>query len=217
MGTNPLFQGIGQDSIEAMMACFKPEIREFRRGETVLVYSQQLENLCLLLSGQAHLYCTDSDGDYALLEQYGPEDIFGEIFAFPAAALGYAVEADKDCQVMFIPFSCVCGRCPNACQHHSQLTSNLFQLSAKKTQALAMRINMISKKSLRRKLAAYFEFLREQTGQDSFQLDLSLSQLASYLCVDRSSMMRELKNMCSDGLIQRDGRRIILLRHEKEA
>lgn len=211
----PLFHGISPENVHAMLDCFKPEERRFRRGDTVLVYSQELEYLCVLLEGRAHLYCMDSDGEYALLEHYGPNDIFGEVFAMPFGALGYAVEADSDCRVMFIRFSCIYGRCPRACQHHSQLTSNLFQLSARKAQALAVRINMISKKSLRRKLWAYFEYLREMAGADSFDIEVSLSQLANYLCADRSSMMRELKNMSDEGLISREGRRITLLKPDK--
>ena len=206
-----LFQGIDKSSIEAIMNCFKPETRSFKKGETIIVYSPELEHLCVLLSGRAHLYCMDSEGEYALLEQYGPNDIFGEVFAMPYGDLGYAVEADSDCQVLFIRFGCIYGRCPKACAHHSQLTRNLFELSAKKAQSLSVRINMISKKSLRRKLQAYFDYLSDKTGSRSFQLDQSFSQLASYLCADRTSMMRELRNMCDEGLISRQGKNISLL------
>lgn len=211
MRQTPLFNGISQDSINAMVSCFKPETRFFKKGDTILVFSSELEYLCVLLSGSAHLYCTDSEGEYTLLEQYAAHDIFGEVFAMPYGELGYAVEADCDCQVMFIRFSCIYGRCPNACEHHTQLTRNLFELSAKKAQALSMRINMISKKSLRRKLCTYFDYLREKNGDDSFDIEVSLSQLASFLCADRTSMMRELKNMSSEGLIERKGRHVKLL------
>lgn len=206
-----IFKDISQDSIDAMIACFKPETRSFRRRETITVYSSELTNLCVLLRGNAHLYCMDSDGESVLLENYEANDIFGEMFAMSYGDLGYAVEADSDCEVMFIRFSCIYGRCPRACAHHSQLTRNLFELSAKKAQSLAMRINMISKRSLRRKLTAYFDYLREKTGSSSFEVETSLSQLAGFLCVDRTSMMRELKNMCDEGLIERRGRRITLL------
>lgn len=211
MRETPLFKDIGQDSIDAMVSCFRPETKSFRKGETILVFSSELEYLCLLLAGSAHLYCVDSEGEYTLLEQYGAHDIFGEVFAMPYGELGYAVEADCDCQVMFIRFSCIYGRCPNACQHHTQLTRNLFELSAKKAQSLSMRINMISKRSLRRKLVTYFDYLREKNGDDSFDIEVSLSQLASFLCADRTSMMRELKNMSSEGIIERHGRHITLL------
>ncbi|MGI5977367.1 MAG: Crp/Fnr family transcriptional regulator [Candidatus Limivicinus sp.] len=206
-----LFKGISRESIEAMEHCFKPETRFFRRGGTILVYSSELKYLCVLIKGSAHLYCMDSDGEYTLLEHYSPNDIFGEVFAMPYGELGYAVEADSDCEVMFIRFSCICGRCEKACQHHSQLTKNLFELSAKKAQSLAMRINIISKKSLRRKLWTYFEYMRDKTGLESFSLDISLSQLAGFICADRTSMMRELKNMCDEGIISRRGRQVRLL------
>ena len=156
-----LFDGISAENRAAMMSCFKPEQRSFRRGETIRVYAPELEQLCLLASGRAHLYCMDSDGEYTLLEQYRAGDIFGEIFSMPYADLGYAVEADCDCSVLFIPFASIYGRCPKACEHHTKLTQNLFELSARKAQTLTMRINMISKKSMRRKLCAYFDYLSE--------------------------------------------------------
>lgn len=210
-----LFDGISAESVQAMMDCFKPDIKRFRRGDTILVYSQELENLCVVLSGKAHLYCMDSDGEYAVLEQYGRDDIFGEVFAMPSGALGYAVEADCDCSVMFIRFACVYGRCPKACAHHTLLTRNLFELSAEKAQSLSMRINMISKRSLRNKLMSYFDCQRDRADSNSFELEVPFTRLAGFLCVERSSMMRELKNMCDDGIIRRDGRKITILA-EKE-
>ena len=127
-----LFEGISQESIDAMIHCFKAEIRKFRKGDTVIVYSPELEYLCVMLSGKAHLYSVDSEGEDTLLEHYMKDDIFGEVFALPYGSLGYVVEADSDCEVMFIRFSEISGRCENACEHHTQLTNNLFHLSAKK-------------------------------------------------------------------------------------
>lgn len=208
-----LFGGISQQSIDAMIDCFKPELRSFKKGDTVLVYSTELEYLCVLLEGKAHLYCMDSDGEYTLLENYGVNDVFGEVLAMPIGSLGYAVEADSACRVMFIRCSCIFGRCANACQHHTMLTSNLFEISARKAQSLTLRINMISKKSIRRKLEKYFEYQQSKNGSPSFEIDLSLSQLAGYLCVDRTSMMRELRSMSDEGLIQRQGRHVTVLSH----
>lgn len=206
-----LFEGISEDSINAMIHCFKPETRKFRKGDTIAVYSQELEYLCVLLSGKAHLYSVDSEGEAAMLEHYDPNDIFGEVFELPYGGLGYVVEADGDCEVLFIKFSAIYGRCSKACEHHSILTSNLFNLSAKKAQMLSLRINMISRKTVRQKLQAYFEYLREKTGKNSFETEMSLSQLANYLCVDRTSLMRELRLMREEGVIENSGRKVTLL------
>ena len=81
-------------------------------------------------------------------------------------------------------------------------------------QTLAMRINMISKRSIRRKLWSYFDYMGEQAGSDRFSVGSSLSQLANFLCVDRASMMRELKSMSGEGLIAREGREIQILKRQ---
>lgn len=206
-----LFDDISKESIDSMMVCFNPEIRKFKKGDTVLVYEPELKYLCVLLSGKAHLYCVDSEGEYTLLENYSVNDIFGEVFTMPYSGLGYVVESDSESTVMFIKMNSIYGRCSNACEHHTKINRNLFRLSAKKAQMLALRINMISKKTVRQKLMSYFEYLNEKTGSSSFETELNLSQLANYLCVDRTSLMRELRLMRDEGIIESNGRRITLL------
>ena len=72
-----LFKGVTCASIDAMMSCFRPEVRKFKKGDTILVFEPEIKSLCVLLSGKAHLYCVDSEGEYTLLENYGVNDIFG--------------------------------------------------------------------------------------------------------------------------------------------
>lgn len=206
-----LFNNMGPLSIQALLSCFKPEIRRFAKGETILVYSPFLEHLCVLTKGSAHLYSMDSEGEYGFLDHYGPGDVFGEVFSVPGADSGLAVQADSRCEVMFIRFSCVHRRCTRACQHHSQLILNLFELTAERSRKLSRRLAVLSHKSLRKKLLAYMELRREETGKSEFELELSYTRLADFICADRSSMMRELKNMESEGLIKKNGKHLTIL------
>ena len=211
MGSIALFDGISHESVNEMMSCFGAEIKSCRRGSRVLEYSAAPEHVCVLLAGRAHLSCVDAEGNEALLEIYGENDIFGEMFALPGEGYAYCVEADSDCRVMFIPFSSVCGRCEKACAHHTQITENLFTLSARKTQTLSHRINILSRRSVRGRLTAYLEYMRVKSGSDSFETEMSLSKLADYLCVDRTSLMRELRSMREEGLVSSSGRSMKLL------
>ena len=76
---------------------------------------------------------------------------------------------------------------------------------------MALRINMISKKTVRQKLEAYFDYMMEKTGSIQFETEMSLSQLSSYLCVDRTSLMREMRLMREEGILKSSGRNITLL------
>ncbi|MBQ8217876.1 MAG: Crp/Fnr family transcriptional regulator [Oscillospiraceae bacterium] len=211
MSSSPLFKSIGPLSTKALLDCFKPEIRRFSKGDTILVYSNSLEHLCVLTKGSAHLYSMDSDGEYSFLEYYAQGDVFGELFSTPGTDSGLAVQADSRCEVMFIRFPCVYRRCTRACQHHSQLLLNLFELTSQHSRRLSGRLGVLSHKTLRKKLLAYFDLCRAEKGEHSFDLELSYTRLADYICADRSSMMRELRHMEDEGLIKRQGKHISLL------
>lgn len=207
----PLFNGIKPNEINAMMNCFHPENKKFAKGQTIMSYTKHIDNIGVLVSGKAHMYCIDYSGEYSLLERFESNDIFGEIFLVPLNSLGYIIEADTVCEVMFIPYSDIIKRCSNACKHHSLLVSNLMHMTAKKAQSLTLHINLISKKTVRRKITAYLEYMRDKHNSNTFKIDSSFSQLADYLCVDRTSLMRELKYMREEGIIQNKGRFITLL------
>ena len=74
-----------------------------------------------------------------------------------------------------------------------------------------MYTDILSKRSLRQKLLAYFDTLRKESGSNTFTLPMSLSSLADYLCVDRSAMMREIKQLREEGFLASDKRTFTLL------
>ncbi len=205
-----LFREITQSEIDRMLCCFAARKLCVPKGQTIMTYQRRLQKIGVLLSGRAHLYCIDNDGSYTLLERLGKNDLFGELFALPLTNMEYIVEADSNCELLFIPYDSIIKRCPNACSHHSQLVDNLFQLATRKSQALSLRVNLLSAKSIRQKLLNYFMWMQSETGSSTFCMDMSLTELASYLCVDRSSMMREIRYMKEEGLIESKGRVITL-------
>ena len=74
-----------------------------------------------------------------------------------------------------------------------------------------MRIELLTKRSTRDKLLGFFSLLSTRNLSKSFELPFSLTDLADYLSVDRSAMMRELKLLKEDGFIEKIGNRITLL------
>ena len=40
-----LFKDISCASVDAMMSCFSPELRRFKKGDTILVYEQEIKYL----------------------------------------------------------------------------------------------------------------------------------------------------------------------------
>ena len=76
---------------------------------------------------------------------------------------------------------------------------------------LNSRIELLTKKNIRDKLLTYFNILSSRSFSKTFSLPFSLTDLADYLSVDRSAMMRELSHLKNEGFIEKKGNKITLL------
>ena len=77
----------------------------------------------------------------------------------------------------------------------------MLQLIAEKNILLHNKIELLSRKTTREKLLMYFSKQIEQTGSHQFTIPFSRNEMADFLCVDRSSMSRELGKMRDEGLL----------------
>lgn len=205
---------ISKDSIDKMIPCFKPSFKNYKAGETILSYSDNPEQVAILLSGSAKLYFSDIEGDYGLLETYEEGDLFGDVFSLPLNGYEYTVTAVTDCHVVFISYQHILHPCCHVCEHHSQLISNLFLMTTQRSQELSLHINILGQPTTRKKLLTYLQFI--QAGSNAgegefFEIPMSLGALSEYLCVERTAMMREIRKMNEDGILESNRRQFKLL------
>ncbi|MBE6600149.1 MAG: Crp/Fnr family transcriptional regulator [Ruminococcaceae bacterium] len=200
------FKNISLEEKDRMFSCFGVRRKRYEAGETIITYSGKLNTVCIMLRGKAGGFWIDDDGNSAMLELIQEGDVFGDVFMMPVGQMEYYVEATSACEVMFIGYDKVIHPCKNLCCHHSQLINNLYELTAKRLQQLALRINVLTQKSIRRKLAAYLIYEKNLAGSMNFRLSVSLTGLADYICSDRSSLTRELAAMKQEGYLDWQGR-----------
>ena len=207
-----LFTDILPEEQERMRVCFQARELVFKNGEIVMEYSSTMHKIGLILYGRATLYCCDTDGNQYMIDELKKDAVFGEPFLLPADSQHYYVKAEEETKVMFIDYEHVIKRCEKACHHHSQMVSNLLQMTALRSRQQTDRIYMLSRSSTRKKLMAYLHSLAAEKNTGKFKLPMSYTALAQYLSVDRSAMMREIKNLSDEGVIRRNGRNVELLK-----
>ena len=121
------------------------------------------------------------------------------------------VEARSNCTVLFYIYHQQKSPCTENCEFHNTLSEHLPELILNKITELNTRIELLTQRSTRDKLLMYFSLISTRKLSKTFELPLSLTDLADYLNVDRSAMMRELKLLKEDGMVDKIGNRIILL------
>lgn len=191
--------------------CSKTQEKKFNKGQTITTYIAKRNQFCLLISGEAELIRYDSNGNKTIVEHLYSGDSFGEIFYKVTTNNELLVEAKKNCIVLFFSYDNIQNKCDTKCKFHEKLIQTLPSIFLNDIIDLNTRIELLSKRTIREKLLSYFEIISRQNMCKSFSIPFSLTDLADYLSIDRSAMMRELSNLKADKIIEKNGNRITLL------
>ena len=191
--------------------CKNVQKKFFQKSQIITSYIQKRNQICVLLTGEADLVRYDLNGGKSIIEHYTKNDIFGEAFYIVTVNNELLVEAKKNCEVLFFSYNNIYERCKQNCKFHQLLTEKFCRIVVNKVTNLNTRIEVLTKRTIRDKLLGYFSILSMRNLSRTFELPFSLTDLADFLSVDRSAMMRELKCLVDEGFISRDGNKIKLL------
>ena len=191
--------------------CSKITRRSFNKGETITTYLEKRDQLCVLLKGEADLIRYDFNGNKTIINHFIPNTIFGEAL-YPANTNNELfVLAKKDCVVLFFTYNDLWIKCKNNCSFHKEFSENINRLITSQVVEYNTRIELLTKKNIRDKLLSYFEILSSKNLSKTFTIPFSLTDLADYLSVDRSAMMREISHLKEEGFIEKKGKQFKLL------
>lgn len=195
---------------EFSLNCSKVKIKSFIKGETITTFLVNRNQLCILISGNADLVRYDYNGNRIVTERFSKNSIFGEIFYHINTNSEFVVEAKDKCDVLIFSYDDINEKCKSDCTFHQKLVTTFPNLVISKITDLTARIELLSRKTTRDKLLGYFDLLSKEYGK-SFTLPFSITELANYLVVDRSSMSRELSILKKDNFIKQTRNKITLL------
>ena len=162
------------------------------------------------MSGTADLVRYDINGNRIVTEHFSTNSIFGEIFYNINTNSEFIVEAKEACKVLMFLYDDISIKCKSNCTFHKILATNFTSVILSKIMDLTSRVELLSRRTTREKLLGYFNQLSQKHGK-SFTLPFSITELANYLAVDRSSMTRELSTLKKEKFIEQNRNKITLL------
>ena len=191
-------------------SCNRIQIKNFKKNEIVTTYIEKRNQICIVLSGEVDLIRYDSNGNKTIIGHFVVSDVFGEVF-YPANTNNelFAI-ARKNSEVLFFTYDTLFTKCRRNCDFHKELTSNLTELFLDQIINLNLRVDLLTKRTIREKILSYFDMLSKHSIRRSFTLPFSYTDLADFLSIDRSAMMRELKLLIDEGFIKKHGNKITL-------
>ena len=195
---------------KVMSSCVNSRMAKFKAGEYITSFGLRQKTLGLVISGKADVVRNTIEGNIIVTKKLDVGSIFSDAFSCFSLDSVYVV-SKTDTEILFIDYPQIFKKCPMNCPNHSLMVSEILNLLTDNFVTLNEKINILSCRTIRGRFLTFCTLCLAETNQNSFTLPYSLSEIADYLCVDRSALMRELKKMETENIITRQNRHITIL------
>lgn len=202
-----LFNHISTRNKEKLMQMLEPIVFEYKKNSVIELEEKMV---CVVVSGAIQIIKNDYNGNSYLVEEYQENEIFDSI-SQPILHDEYVMIAKNDTKVIMIEFDNIVSESTINTASYNHFLKNLLKIMDKNITKRNERIEILVNKTIRNKLLAYFKLMSKKYNSKVFLLNMTFTELADYLAVDRSSMNRELRYLKDEGLIRVNKRKIVLL------
>ena len=200
--SHPMFEGISLNNCSMLMNCLGCIEKTYKKDQIISATEVFARQIGIVVSGCVHTVQEDVWGRRTFLSYTNDDGIFGEVLIGGASeARGIIYKAAEPTTVLYLSADRILHPCRNSCPFHHQLSRNLFRMISQKNAVLTEKIEVTSKSSLREKILAYLSIEAHRSGSTGFTVPLNRSEMADYLCTNRSALSRELAKMKKDGII----------------
>ena len=206
---NP-FENISKKNINKLLDLLYADTFDIKKNECLPKTIIDNKSIIIVVNGYIQVIRNTIEGNDIIIEELVENDVFGSSLSY-AKSNEYEMIAKEDSKVIVIDEDILINFDDTSKLYYFQFIKNLFKILTEIMREKNERINIITKKSIRDKLLEYFSILRKKNNSVNIYIPYSYGSLADYLGVNRSALMREIKNLKEEGFIESKGNKIKLL------
>ncbi|MBI2854617.1 MAG: Crp/Fnr family transcriptional regulator [Chloroflexi bacterium] len=207
----PCFSSLDGDASRVVMVSLQET--PYRKEEVIFFEGDPCPGLFIVKSGRVKLYRSSPNGDEHIVRVLGPSGCFECAPLFDGGPNPVSAQAMEDCILYFLP----------AQAFHAILTNPEVTMSFVRVLALRLRglLNQVEDMSFRTVRARLARLLLQMSGpaiESVAEAPLTLlnqHQLACMLGCTRQMVNSSLGSLAREGIIRKDGRRIVILKPDE--
>lgn len=207
--TNP-FDKISKANILKLLRLLEAHTMFFSKDTIISKAFIDKKTIGIIKEGYIVVVRNSYDGNDTLVEELFENEVIASSISYVDSS-EYEMIAKEDTQIILFDEDTLMNVEETSKTYYNQFIKNLFLILSEKNKTKNERIQIITKKSIRDKLLEYFSINRKKTGSNNIYLPFNYTALSDYLGVNRSALMRELKNLKDEGFIETKSHRIKLL------
>lgn len=183
------------------------ERKTYKKGEIIFTPLDQCDHLSVILQGEVKLCKYSADGQEQILSFLGGGDVYGEAIVFQGDHYVVTVIAERDTTVEMIHRDVLL----TLTQRNKNFTLAFFRELTRKIKLLNNKIEMLSLKNMKQKIARYLLSLSKEQKSSSVKLPHSKQKIAFLLGTSREVLSRNFSEMEKEGYIQSKERNVFML------
>ena len=176
----------------------------FRKEHIIISSLFENDLIGIIISGTAAIIKYDYLGNRDILDNLEYDSMFGRPFLYMDKDA--SIVATTDCEVLFLDYD----KLLENRVYFEKINYNINKIITSKITELYERVEILSKRTIKEKLMCYFRMLSKKKGKKTISLPITYIELADYLSVDRSAMMREIKKLKDTKAISTKGKKITI-------
>jgi CRP-like cAMP-binding protein len=209
----PLFQDLSHDTVHRLIQCI--EMREVRRRQVVYLPGDPGQSVYFVNGGRVKISKVTRDGKELTLAYRGPGEIFGELVLIDGGPREEMAEAMENALITEVPRDDF----EKLLQKEGMIGYRLTKIVAQRRREVENKIEQLIFKDVNAKLAELLLRLASEYGiEDSrgtlVSLKITHQEMANLIGSTRETVSLTLSQFKRRGLIQTDGRKVILADRE---
>jgi len=198
-----IFKNMNPDEINDAIKSLGARRISFRKDHIIVSNLVDDDLIGVIINGEASIVNYGYDGNRDIIDNLEYDDVFGKPFFNINSDV--SIVATTDCEVLFIDYNELINNAK-----YNRINYNINKLLTGKIYNLYEKIEILSKRTIREKLLAYFNNLSKKYNKKTFNLPITYIELADYLSVDRSAMTREIKKLKDEKIISINDKKITI-------
>ena len=203
-----LFENISDKNILKLKRILRSSTIKYPKNVNILSNVNHSDSISIIDYGNVQLVYNDYEGNKVVLEELIEGDIIGTLSLITSEEITCITK--EETQITYIEYNQITNDDIIKYDFYIIFIKNLIRILTEQLKSRNTRIELLTKKSTRDKLLAYFKLQSQIKKNKSYTLPMSYTELASYLSVDRSAMTREIKYLTEERFIKKENKRITI-------
>lgn len=205
-----LFENISEKNIIKLKKILNANTIKFNKNVNILSNINRDDFIAIIDNGDVQLIYNDYNGNKTIIQELTTGEVFGSLTS-TINSDEITCMTKEETQITIIEYDDITNDEIIKTDFYIIFIKNLIKILTDQLSIRNTRIELLTKRTTRDKLLAYFKIESQKKGNRKFTLSMPFTELANYLSVDRSAMSREIGYLKDEGFIETKGRKITIL------